>query len=216
MVIKVLLGGINLRWLRIASGLILGAIIFYASRLATKDCAVNAYFASNCLGLWAENHLALPHSRILRGLILEGVGILLVAGLFLDARYVFPHRGKSCMESPTSGRHSTADEFSDVGSIINTERLVLRALLQAQPGDPLRAEANSLLARYRWREPIHQEVFRAIFDFPADQPAALKDRLPARLTRRGFPDFDINSLFQSQDLSREQLTDLMKSLNRLN
>jgi hypothetical protein len=201
-----------LKWLRITAGLAACAAILYAATLATRDCSVTPYFAANCFGIWAKNHLGLPPNHILRALILEVVGLILAAALYLTIRYVLPHRKKRRMVEPPSATPVAADEISEAGSIINTERLVLAALVQAPPEDAVRERAKSLLARYRWREPIHQEIFRALCSTPGHDPATLQERLPALLTRRGFPEFDLAGLLKPQEISFPQVIKLIDSL----
>jgi hypothetical protein len=66
----------------------------------------------------------------------------------------------------------------------------------------VRARARQLLADYRWCEPVHQTVFEIVMSFPSASTGALREQLPARLTRRGFPDFDFASLFNAPRGSR--------------
>ncbi|HEY6291779.1 MAG TPA: hypothetical protein VI455_09505, partial [Terriglobia bacterium] len=82
------------------------------------------------------------------------------------------------------------------------ERRVLAALCRGTEEGPVRESARQLLADYRWREPVHQIVFEIVVRFPSTSTGALREQLPARLTRRGFPDFDFASLFNAPPGSR--------------
>jgi hypothetical protein len=201
-----------LKWIRIASALVLCAAIFYAVALATRDCSVTPYFAVNCLGQWVEHHLGLPSSRLIRAFILEIVGIFLVAGLYLTIRYVFPHRHpEPSPEAPAAAPPDTHDYPEDV-PLVNAEILVLRGIIEDPPNGSLRIAARSLLIRYHWVEPIHQEVFQALLRLPGNTPATLRNQLPAILTRRGFPDFDLNAFFEPAKLSKSEVMRLMEFL----
>lgn len=92
------------------------------------------------------------------------------------------------------------------------ELIVLRALCQAVPQGPLRAEAARSLAHYAWREPVHHAIFACLASLPAVEPNALRRTLIACLTRRGFPDVDLDSLFEPASLTHEQIERLMQRL----
>jgi len=96
--------------------------------------------------------------------------------------------------------------------ILETERHLLRALCQGTFEGSVRASARALLAGYPWREPLHQVVFDAVLSIPSDSPELIQSELPARLTRRGFPDFNLDDLFRPQDLSKDEVEGLMREL----
>lgn len=196
-----------MKWLRISLGLALVAAAFYAATLATKDCSVTPFFAANCLGLKVEHFLRLPPSRLFRAFVLEIVGLILLLVLYLTIRFVFPHRGRSSQQEKAAIENPAA-----ASSIIEAEFRVLRALCQEPSGSSLTASAKSLLSGYHWREPIHEEIFRAIVNLPNLDPVALRERLPALLTRRGFPDFDLENVFKPSAETAEDIFGLMKSL----
>ena len=95
------------------------------------------------------------------------------------------------------------------------ERRLLEAICQGAGDGSVRALARSLLARYRWRDPVHAALFDIVISFPAANPAALEEQLPARLTRRGFPDFDAAALFASPRPTYEQAAAWMQRLRQL-
>jgi len=82
-------------------------------------------------------------------------------------------------------------------AVSETERRVLKALCQLPREVRARDLARQLLAAYAWREAAHQAVFEIVMSFPSTSTQALREQLPARLTRRGFPDFDFEALFES-------------------
>lgn len=89
------------------------------------------------------------------------------------------------------------------------ERQVLRAVCQ---GKALRESAREMLRDYRWREPVHQVIFEILITLPPGTPGVLREQLPVRLTRRGFPDVPCEDLFQPLDISTEDAQSLMREL----
>jgi hypothetical protein len=99
-----------------------------------------------------------------------------------------------------------------VQSVVHTERQVLRALCQGSAGR--RTPGLSILRSYRWREPVHQVIFELLIQTPDADPELIREQLPARLTRRGFPDFDL-ALFQPHALTGKEIESLIDRLRKL-
>lgn len=97
-------------------------------------------------------------------------------------------------------------------SLMRTERRVLQALCQGTPQGSVRELGKLILKDYRWREPLHQVVFNVLIDMPTDVPDVIHNQLPARLTRKGFPDVATEDLFQPHSLSKAEAERLMKLL----
>lgn len=117
--------------------------------------------------------------------------------------------GGSAAQSAATVRDMADPELADTAE---KERRVLRALCQGTFEGNVRASARALLAGYRWREPLHQVIYEAILAIPGDTPGVIQSELPARLTRRGFPDFQLDDLFRSQNLSKDEVEGLMREL----
>src|ERR1700722_20314107 len=83
------------------------------------------------------------------------------------------------------------------GSMIDIERRVLATLCHSGSETAVRGQARQLLSNYRWSDDAHRAVFEIVMSFPSASCAALYDQLPGRLTRRGFPDFDFQALFDT-------------------
>ena len=66
-----------------------GFLLYLASR-ATQDCTIGMLSYDNCWWLWVREQCGLPASKLLRAGFLELVGLLLLGGLILTVRYVFP------------------------------------------------------------------------------------------------------------------------------
>jgi hypothetical protein len=92
------------------------------------------------------------------------------------------------------------------------ELLVLRALCQGTPQGSLRAKAAKLLSGYAWREPIHQAMFSCLTPIAALDSNELRSSLYACLTRKGFPDVDLENFFEPQLLSRQEASKLIQLL----
>ncbi len=93
-------------------------------------------------------------------------------------------------------------------SLVEVERQVLRALCQ---GALDRRASLNTLRNYRWREPLHQVIFDLLINMPGADPELIREQLPARLTRRGFPDFDL-AWFQPHALTRKDIERLIDRL----
>lgn len=92
------------------------------------------------------------------------------------------------------------------------ERRVLRALCGENSEAEGREFAGRRLAGYRWCEPVHRVIFEVIMNFSSAARHTLREQLPARLTRRGFPDFDFEPLFDAPRLAPGELEQLIGKL----
>jgi hypothetical protein len=78
-----------LRVLRIVAGALLIGLLLAGAQLATRDCRAGLFHYDNCLWMAASEHLGLPlQSKPLRAVFFEGVGLTLLAGLYLTYRFV--------------------------------------------------------------------------------------------------------------------------------
>lgn len=78
-----------LKLLRILTGVMLVGLILFAASRTVRDCPAGPYLYDNCLWLWLRDALRLPQSKLLRAAALEFVGLMLLAGLYVAARFVF-------------------------------------------------------------------------------------------------------------------------------
>ena len=76
----------------------------------------------------------------------------------------------------------------------------------------MRASARDILRTYRWREPLHEVMFDVVLSIPTEIPEVIREQLPARLTRKGFPDVDIEDFFEPHGLSKEEAARLIRQL----
>jgi len=101
---------------------------------------------------------------------------------------------------------------TDKPRVVQTERRVLQALCQGTPQGSIRETAERLLDKYRWQEPLHRVIFEALMSIPTSAPDLIRDQLPSRLTRKGFPDVPWDDLFEPHALSRQEAERLVHQL----
>jgi len=96
--------------------------------------------------------------------------------------------------------------------VIEMERQILSALCRAEHGEPLRRLARESLRFYRWREPAHEAIFEVLMALPATSPENIREQLPTRITRRGFPDIPWEQLFLYPAISKSEVEELVRQL----
>lgn len=94
---------------RVIVGCCVIAGIFYAAVLTVRDCPAGLYVSNNCLWLWVREQTGLPESHFLHALTLWIVGLILLAGIYLTVRFIFPHRRAGAM-AETRNRLEFVDE----------------------------------------------------------------------------------------------------------
>ena len=75
--------------------------------------------------------------------------------------------------------------------IHEVERSLLRLICLETTDVQLRTEVMAHLRGYAFRSVEHQALFDCLREMPVDRPELLRELLPARLVRAGFPDFDL-------------------------
>ncbi len=85
-------------------------------------------------------------------------------------------------------------------------------MCQGTPQGSVRESARRILRAYRWREPLHRLIFEVLLNLPTEIPELVRTELPARLTRKGFPDLDTADLFEPSELSKEEAERLVCQL----
>ncbi len=96
-----------LKTLRVIAAAFLIALLFYAANLAVRDCRTGPFHYDNCLWLRVRDRLGLPQSSFLRGVVLEGVGLAILAGIVLAARLAFPSFGRKSLSQTTAGKNAS-------------------------------------------------------------------------------------------------------------
>ena len=82
------------------------------------------------------------------------------------------------------------------------ERCLLQLLCDGTADVELRTEVLTRLRGYAFRRVEHQVLFDCLQGMPMDRPELLRELLPARLVRAGFPEFDLAPFFESPGESR--------------
>lgn len=98
-----------LKALRILAGLFIVALLLYAATWAVRDCPTGLYTYDNCLWLSLSKRLDLPPNKLLSAAALELVGLTLLTGLYLTARYIFPRWSGSRSSRQESGQLRDSD-----------------------------------------------------------------------------------------------------------
>jgi hypothetical protein len=93
-------------------------------------------------------------------------------------------------------------------SVLDDERQVLRALCQGVLHNPT---SLNTMRTYRWHESLHQVIFDFLISMPGANAELIREQLPALLTRRGFPDFDL-SWFEPDTPAAEDVERLIQRL----
>jgi hypothetical protein len=77
-------------WLRAAAAVALAFMLLEGANWAVRDCSTGPDASENCLWLEARRRFGLPLNRVLRAGVLEAAGLVILAGLYLTFRYLWP------------------------------------------------------------------------------------------------------------------------------
>ena len=93
------------------------------------------------------------------------------------------------------------------------ERLLLHFLCNGSRAAPLlREEILTRLRCYAFRRVEHQVLFDCLQAMPIDRTELVRELLPARLVRAGFPDFDLAPFLEPSNRSRQEAENLLEAL----
>lgn len=121
---------------------------------------------------------------------------------------------KSKQSRPSGQSRKHESSFPGELSRIDRERRLLQFLCQNSQNNregSILAQ-DTLLGDYTWIEPLHRVIFEAIRSSPARSPQVLQVQLPAMLTRRGYPDVDLDPFFEPHGLTQAEVERFMKEL----
>ena len=93
----------------------------------------------------------------------------------------------------------------------NTLRLLCSVLIKSGT----RYEICKLLDPIVFDDPLHRVVFEEIRELGSIDSRRLRELLPARVTNRGIPDFDLNELLAPHAVTEKQIDQLFESLLQL-
>ena len=125
-----------------------------------------------------------------------------------------PERSEARMQQflATATTETKTESPSVTPQRLAKELKVLQAMCTSPPDSGIHALGLSLLRNYKFQKTSHQLVFDILGELPAAIPELIREQLPARLTRTGFPDVDIEPFLIPVSLSLEEAKKLMQSL----
>jgi hypothetical protein len=97
-------------------------------------------------------------------------------------------------------------------SVPELERAILRALCADALPAPARDSAKHSLENYQWQDPEHRVVYEALLEAPRSGPLSLREQLPARATRLGFPDVEWQNYFGRAESEQGDIEGLVREL----
>ena len=103
----------------------------------------------------------------------------------------------------------------DADARFQLQKNTLRFLCSVLIKSGTRSEICKLLDARVFEDPLHRVVFEEIRDLGAVDSRRLRELLPARVTRRGFPDFDLRQLLAPYEVSEKEIDHLFESALQL-
>lgn len=95
------------------------------------------------------------------------------------------------------------------------ERNTLRFLCSVLIKGGTRGEICRLLDPNVFQDPLRRVVFEEIRQLGSIDSHRLRELLPARVTNRGFPDFDLHSFLAPHEVSEKEIDQLFESALQL-
>jgi hypothetical protein len=93
------------------------------------------------------------------------------------------------------------------------ERKLLAALCSPAVGGEMRNKILERLATHNFATPDHEMIFRALNQVPRASAEYIRETLGARVTRLGFPDIDVESIFAVEAPSTDEIQMLLRRLD---
>jgi hypothetical protein len=103
----------------------------------------------------------------------------------------------------------------EVDGRFQLERNTLRFLCSVLIKSGTRVEFCKLLDPIIFEDPLQRVVFEEIRDMGSVDSRRLRELLPARMTNRGFPDFDMKELLAPCEVSEKEIDQLFQSALQL-
>jgi hypothetical protein len=98
---------------------------------------------------------------------------------------------------------------------VQLERDTLRLLCSVLIKSGTRQEICRLIDPTVFQDPLQRIMFEEIRDLGAIESRRLRQLLPARVTNRGFPDFDLHEFLAPHQATEEDIEKLFESALRL-
>jgi len=103
----------------------------------------------------------------------------------------------------------------EIGEQEELERKTLRLLCSVLLKPVTRVELAGLLDAELFVEALHRTVFEEITAIGAVPSAKLRELLPARITNRGFPEFDLKEFLAPETASEVEIEKMFESVLRM-
>jgi hypothetical protein len=103
----------------------------------------------------------------------------------------------------------------DLDTRFQLQRNTLRFLCSVLIKSGTRVEICKLLYAGAFEDPLHRVVFEEIREMGSVDSRRLRELLPARVTNRGFPDFDLKQLLTPYEVSEREIHQLFESALQL-
>ncbi|HLH05607.1 MAG TPA: hypothetical protein VKW78_00070 [Terriglobales bacterium] len=94
------------------------------------------------------------------------------------------------------------------------ERRLLRAVCSPLVDGDTRTKILNRLARHRFENPDHETIFRVLNQIPRASAEHIRQTLGARVTRLGFPDIEVEWIFEFEAPSSNEIQILLERLDR--
>ena len=104
---------------------------------------------------------------------------------------------------------------SDTENNPRQERLALRLLCSNLIRPLTRVELCKLLAPALFQDTLHRVAFEEIHSAGAIPAARFREAWPARMTTRGFPDFELGDLLGQNTATESEIEELFQSVLQL-
>jgi len=92
------------------------------------------------------------------------------------------------------------------------ERQLVVALCSPALDHKTRGEILQRLAAHTFANPDHEAIFRVLVKIPRAKSGHIRETLSARLTRLGFPDIDVQPIFELAPPSPREISALLLQL----
>src|SRR5437773_12219091 len=104
---------------------------------------------------------------------------------------------------------------SDPESLSLLEKNTLRFLCSVLIKGGTRGEICRLLDPSVFQDPLQRVLFEEIRELGTIDSRRLRELLPARVTNRGFPDFDLNEFLAPHEVNEKEIDQLFESALQL-
>ena len=96
--------------------------------------------------------------------------------------------------------------------ILAAELQALQAMCAGTPEGTVWDKGMLLLGTYPFRDLVHQLIFDVLQEINTDLPDIIRQQLPARLTKKGFPAVDWGKFLAPHTLTGPEAVELMRRL----